>query len=220
MGKIKNGLLGPVSGKVGNVVGSSWKGVDYLRMLPASVSNPRTPAQLRQRAGFLLVVRFLRPLLDLIKVGYSTYARRMSAYNAATSYVLRHALSGEFPDLHLDYARVLLSRGNLRGLTEVQIQSAASLQLTLQWENNAFMGNALPYDKVAVVVYNPAKADAFYAMDAALRADATLTISLPAAYLGDQVHVWVLLTATQSLLTGIDRNSISDSIYAGMWEVV
>ena len=37
MATIKKGILGGVSGKVGNVVGGNWKGVDYLRSLPAEV---------------------------------------------------------------------------------------------------------------------------------------------------------------------------------------
>lgn len=38
MGTIKQGILGGFSGKVGNVVGASWKGIDYIRSLPSSVS--------------------------------------------------------------------------------------------------------------------------------------------------------------------------------------
>src|SRR5690606_508733 len=45
MGIIKQGILGGFSGKVGNVVGASWKGIDYIRSLPSSVSNPRTPGK-------------------------------------------------------------------------------------------------------------------------------------------------------------------------------
>ena len=50
MGKISQGILGGVSGKVGNVVGGSWKGIDYLKIMPASVANPQTPAQMDQRS--------------------------------------------------------------------------------------------------------------------------------------------------------------------------
>ena len=42
MGKISQGILGGFSGKVGNVVGGNWKGIDYMRVRPASVANPQT----------------------------------------------------------------------------------------------------------------------------------------------------------------------------------
>ena len=56
MGKIKQGILGAVSGKVGGVVGSSWKGIAYLKVLPASVANPNTAAQQTQRGAFSGIV--------------------------------------------------------------------------------------------------------------------------------------------------------------------
>ena len=43
MGKINQGILGGVSGQVGNVIGGTWKGIDYLRIKPSSVANPKTP---------------------------------------------------------------------------------------------------------------------------------------------------------------------------------
>ena len=54
MGTIKKGVLGGFSGKVGTVVGASWKGIDYIRSLPASVKNPRTEGQVTQRTKFCL----------------------------------------------------------------------------------------------------------------------------------------------------------------------
>ena len=53
MGIIKKGILGGFSGKVGNVVGASWKGIDYIRSLPSTVRNPRTPRQVKQELSFL-----------------------------------------------------------------------------------------------------------------------------------------------------------------------
>ena len=32
MGKIAQGILGGLSGKVGNIIGGSWKGIDYIRI--------------------------------------------------------------------------------------------------------------------------------------------------------------------------------------------
>ena len=41
MGTIKQGILGGFSGKVGTVVGSTWKSVHYMRALAVSFSDPR-----------------------------------------------------------------------------------------------------------------------------------------------------------------------------------
>ncbi len=52
MGKIKQGILGGFKGKVGTVIGVSWNGISYMRGLAQSVKNPKTAAQLQQRAFF------------------------------------------------------------------------------------------------------------------------------------------------------------------------
>ena len=55
MGEIKQGILGGFSGKVGTVIGSTWKDVSYMRAMAISVSNPRTPKQQTQRGKFALI---------------------------------------------------------------------------------------------------------------------------------------------------------------------
>ena len=59
MAKIKKGILGGISGTVGNVVGGNWRGIDYIRSKPSSVRNPNTEAQRAQRMRFRLVMSFL-----------------------------------------------------------------------------------------------------------------------------------------------------------------
>ena len=56
MGTIKQGILGGFSGKVGTVVGSSWKGISYMRGQAQSVKNPRTAKQMAQRDKFSLAL--------------------------------------------------------------------------------------------------------------------------------------------------------------------
>jgi hypothetical protein len=215
MGKLSSGILGPVSGKVGNVVGGSWRGIDYLRAMPASVSNPRSPAQLNQRARFLLMLRFLQPMLDFIKIGFKAYARKMSAYNAAMSHNLRNAITGTFPDFEINYSDVLVSRGNLRGVSEASVVSPSASTLQVQWEDNSGMASALAADRVMVVVYNDVKRDVRYDLNAALRSDGEAILTLPAGYSGDEVQVWIAFTNLSDLISSGDSNTISNSIFAG-----
>ncbi len=52
MGKIKSGILGGFNGKVGSVIGASWKGISYMRGIAQSIKNPKTEAQVMQRDYF------------------------------------------------------------------------------------------------------------------------------------------------------------------------
>ena len=67
MGKISQGILGGLSGKVGNVIGGSWKGIDYIRIKPSSVANPRTVGQVNQRTKFTATLEFLQAVKPFIK---------------------------------------------------------------------------------------------------------------------------------------------------------
>lgn len=55
MGKIKQGILGGFNGKVGAVIGSSWRGKSVMRGIAQSIKNPKTPKQVAQRNFFACV---------------------------------------------------------------------------------------------------------------------------------------------------------------------
>ncbi len=81
MAKLSSGILGPVNGKVGNVVGFNWKGINALRIYTIP-SNPKTASQELNRSKFSSVVGFCKTLT----VGFSKYlwnpgAVRESGYN-------------------------------------------------------------------------------------------------------------------------------------------
>ena len=82
MAIIKRGILGGFSNKIGNVVGTSWKGISVMRSLPQSVHNPRTEAQEEQRTNFAVTSKLGSQLLDaVIKPFWDKRAIRMSGYN-------------------------------------------------------------------------------------------------------------------------------------------
>ncbi|WP_254050349.1 DUF6266 family protein, partial [Myroides sp. N17-2] len=48
MAEIKQGILGPVNGKVGTVVGATWRGVNYIRAKPRKSRKKPSMKQLLQ----------------------------------------------------------------------------------------------------------------------------------------------------------------------------
>jgi len=119
MGKISQGILGGLSGKVGNVIGGNWKGIDYLRIKPSSVANPRTEGQVNQRNKFTISLEYLQANKDFIKLGYKAFATKKTEFNAAMSYVLNNGISGSAPNFSVDYSLALLSRGSLGSIPKV-----------------------------------------------------------------------------------------------------
>lgn len=87
MGVIKRGILGGVSNKVGNVVGSSWKGIATLRSLPLSVANPNTTAQRNNRSTFSVMSKLGSDVLATVcQPLWNRDAKQMSGFNAYVMY--------------------------------------------------------------------------------------------------------------------------------------
>lgn len=207
MGKISQGILGGFSGKVGNVVGGTWKGIDYMRVKPANVANPQTEAQMDQRSKFSTILSFLQPIGDFIKVGFKNYAIKMTAFNSAMSYNLKNALTGDYPDYEIDYAEALVSRGSLAGALNPSVQSSGVGVLDFEWTDNSSEGNANVTDKVMVLALNPTKKEAIFVTDGALRTEESQTITMPLNYEGDTVECYIAFKALDG--------SVSNSKYIG-----
>ena len=208
MGKIGRGILGGVSGKVANVVGARWKGIDYIRAKPQSVANPRTLLQVNQRTKFALVLRFLQPNLNFIKIGYKNYAVKKSQFNSAMSFILNNAIIGVSPDFEIDYSVALLSRGNLAGALNPVFDLTTPGQVQFSWDDNSTDGNALATDNVMVVAYNPLKGESVYLTEGATRADLSQTVIIPNSYAGDDLQLFISFK-------NAEETQLSNSIYIG-----
>lgn len=190
MGEIKQGILGGFSGKVGTVIGSTWKDVSYMRAMAISVSNPRTPKQQTQRGKFAMSLNFLRSITPYVREGYKTYALKCTPFNAAMSYNLRYAISGSAPDLAINYEHALVARGSLMPVFNASA-FVADGKLTLTWKDNSKMGDAEADDMAMPLVYNKARGEAVYDLNAAARADATAELALPDNWADDALAVYL-----------------------------
>lgn len=160
MGKISQGVLGGFSGRLGNVIGGSWKGIDYMRIKPASVANPRTEGQVDQRTKFTAALKFLQPMNGFVKVGFKSFANKMSEFNSAMSYTLNNAMTGVSPNFIVDFSSVLLSRGGLPGALNPDATSLVAGNVTVTWDDNTLNGTAKADDKSLIALYNEGKAEA------------------------------------------------------------
>ncbi len=215
MATIKQGILGGLSGKVGNVVGGSWKGISYLRSMPVSVKDAKSPGQRTSRMKMMLVIRFLQTCPDFVRVGFSGYAVKMTAFNAATSYNYQHGLTGEYPDIAYNYAGLMVSRGKLTAVNEALSEASAVSQVTVTWTDNSGEGNASASDTALLLVFNPEKNRSVYLMQGAVRSNEGMTLTLPSDFNGEEVHCYLGFADFANLVGGTAKNYISDSVYAG-----
>lgn len=152
MAVIKRGILGGFSGKIGNVVGSSWKGVDVIKSLPLSVANPQTAAQTTQRNKMTTAVRFSRILLAaIIQPFWNPFAQRQSGYNAFVSENIASLDENGIATPAAFYSQ----RGSLLGFdTFGGSADAGTNTISLTWVDNSGQSDALGTDEAVFSIYN------------------------------------------------------------------
>ena len=110
MAKVRQGILGGFRGRVGNIVGTGWKGIAVMKSLPLTVANPRTAGQVQQRNKFKTLVKLATVnLAAIVKPLWDRFASNMSGFNAFIS----ANQSAFFSDGTLDWRNMIISRGRM-----------------------------------------------------------------------------------------------------------
>ena len=208
MGTIKKGILGGFSGKVGTVVGATWKGIAYMRSLPQKVKNPRTEPQMMQRTKFAVTLNFLKPLNGLLRTGWKQYAHRQSPINAAMSYTIANAITGTYPNYAIDPSKVLISRGSLTPAANASVTASAGGSIIFNWDDNSGSSAARQTDRALLVVVNPDKSEAVFDTAGATRSETTLSVNLPADWVGETVEAYIGFISE-------DGREVANSVYLG-----
>jgi hypothetical protein len=187
MAVIKQGILGGFSGKIGNIVGSSWKGIAVMKTKPLSVANPQTAKQTTQREYFAEVVFAAKQILaGTIKPLWDRFAVKMSGYNSFVKEnigIVRPA--SDTP------GKVKIANGSMAA-TEIDtaVVDAGLVTGAITWTDDSGEGLKLATDEAYIVICDadfevlqeyPAKAtrdDAEYDFTGVFVADATYHVYL------------------------------------------
>lgn len=190
MGTIKKGIIGGFAGKVGPVIGSSWKGIPYMKTRPEKVANPRTIGQMNHRGKLVKTIRFLSPMKQFIRAGFCEMAIRMTQFNAAMSYNYHRAVTGSYPDFDIAYPRVLVSQGSLCGALHPNVRAEPG-QLIFSWQNNADNMQVMDTDRVLLLAYNPRLQKAVFLIGGNTRDCGSQRINLPLSFVGDNLQCYL-----------------------------
>lgn len=206
MGKIKQGILGGFSGKVANVVGSSWKGIAVMKSLPLSVANPKTTKQILQRNRFSLLVSFASDLLSsIVKPLWDRFAQKMSGFNDFVSNNFDAFFEGQAA---VDYEKIVISKGKMVAPTISAITETEPGIISVTFTSDESDPYALDSDQVYLAAIDITSKKAFPLSDGDFtRDDSPISIDLPANL--DTSHDHYVYMAFKR----IDGTIVSDSGY-------
>ena len=200
MGTYNKGILGAFSGKVGPVVGASWRGKDVLRSLPRKGNRVATETQLLQREKFTMVTEFLTPLNSVVGRYFGNNTGDKTRRNQAMSYLLKEAVTYVAPDLVWEFNKVLISRGDLLGLNTANASAGTGSSVDITWTDNSGQGDAETTDKLVVVLYEETTKTTVHSLNAGLRNQETANVVVPAFLTGLTVQVWATFASSNDKL--------------------
>lgn len=190
MGILRRGILGGFSGKVANVVGSSWKGIAVMKSLPLSVANPRTAPQVAQRNRFSNVVAFAIAILGtVIKPLWDRFAQGQSGFNAFISENI-DLFVNESPAPPAD---LVISKGRMAAtpISGVVVDGAGQ-DISISWADDTGQGFKLATDIPFVVVANLTTDEVLgYEQSLQDRADTATVVAVPGNRATDTFAVYL-----------------------------
>lgn len=208
MAKFINGANGTFSGKVGSVIGSSWRGIHYLRGLGKKSKKPPTEAQVAQRLRFALVSKFLAPLQGMLSVGFANVRRQTAAqFSMALKQNIEQAVTGSSPDFELVYPNIVMSSGSLF-IPLMNSLTVDTGSLTITWDPQPNQFGGASNDVAYIIVYNAERKLFITTDDPVLREAGTALVDVPAPFAGQEGHAWMFFAS-------MDGKKVSDTVYLG-----
>ncbi|RZM26434.1 MAG: hypothetical protein EOO88_17000 [Pedobacter sp.] len=209
MARLKDGLLGGLSGKIGDVIGYIRYGKAYVKMKTLKPKKEPSLAQRTERKKMRVVNRFINSMTEFVRIGFALEAadKTHSANSAAKSYQMKNAVGGVYPALGIDYPQVLLCKGLMDPPENVSVLVMPT-GLQFSWELSQRTSVYHKISRVMLLVNAPALSKSFYSLSGARIMEKTDFMELPIAFKGQLLHIYVAFHSD-------DRKQISNSTYAG-----
>jgi hypothetical protein len=207
MARWTRGPNSPVIGKIGEVVGSSYKGKLYAKATPVRKKKGTTPKQDAQHMRFATINRLMAPFRKLLNITFLNGDPLTTGVNNATSHNFKLVLTGEYPDITVDYSKLVVAKGPLHAADTASVTRTDTL-LKFSWTSTFEAGSDEEKDLAVLVVYCPELKKCRFNIGPVNRAAGEATIDA-STYKGREVHTWLAFVSE-------DQTLASDSVYTGM----
>ena len=158
MGKIGQGILGGFSGKVGNVVGARWKGIDYMRVKADRRNDANTEGQIAQRSRFSGILRFAQSVLNpIVRPIWEVAAKglQMTGFNL---FIKDNMEAFDAEGNVIDFGQLQMSKGDLAP-AKLAIASTDGVEksVTVSWPDNTGQGQSNANDRLRLLAVKEGK---------------------------------------------------------------
>jgi hypothetical protein len=205
MARLSNNMYGPLSGKLGPVIHSTWKGQPYVRMRPRKRGKKRGVKEKLNQDKFSQTHYWLQPLLPFVRIGFRGYSPRVEGFNAAKSFCLKHAFTGEAAEQKIDPSRMQLSYGDLPLPSSIKMKRSGDYFLEFSWDKKNNGGNN--HDQAMLLAYDCENGRSEMQLTGQFRVSGADKLGLPEIK-KKNYHIYIAFIAH-------DRSRQSNSVYLG-----
>jgi hypothetical protein len=209
MAKTNQGVLGAFVGTVGPVTGYVRNGQNIIRTSTSNVTYKYTGLRTAQLEKIKICNRFTKAFSrsGFFNKSFPAYGNTGNGYNRATSALMNQALMGNYPDMHLSYPHVLISKGKLPMAEHAAAVRTKDSNIYFNFTNNSETGTASTSDKIVLVAYVEALQKVVLSLHAGLRKDCEAILQTN-VFKGYTVETWMGFLSD-------DETNASNSVYTG-----
>jgi hypothetical protein len=206
MAKLKNGIFGKATNKLGGTVMSTWRGINIARE-KVTPANPNTARQSQVRGVFRTLVFIGRAIYPIFITGYWNKLAKGKPFTGWSSFM---GFNQKANSLATDLTGIRFATGNLEGVKNIFVQlDYANNTLNVTWTKET-TSNGLGTDKVYLHVYSPKRKYLYTQTDALSRNDELGKVHIPnLANVGDN-NILILTLQQGEDLFSTSQTSLFD----------
>lgn len=211
MATLKKGINGGFSGKAGSVIGSRWRGINYIKGLSNNrkQNKPPSAAQLIQREKFILLSRMFNSCSELLSLSFPSDRRNdKTGVHRAIERNMKSDRVFEIRNEKLVFKPegVIWSRGARLLPQSYSIKEADGKRIDISWDERDHgigdlsplsRGATGPDDLVFVILYNEKINSLFGSFGVRHRSEGKLSLFAPAASRDIEYHAYLFLSDPQ-----------------------
>ena len=156
MGKVYQGVLGGFSGKLGMVVGYTWRGRPCIRVYRHAINYPNTELQQKQRDWFVSMVRFAAQANGALRLGFRQQS--LDAQMTEGNYFVmknKQHFHREEGVVRVDYGQLKIAAGSAADVYFKQPRFEQDETVRVGFEKNSMSLHASGDDSVYLYIYAP-----------------------------------------------------------------
>lgn len=209
MSKTSTGILGAFTGSIGPVTAYVRNGQNILRTSTSTVKYKPTALRTAQLEKMKVCNQFTKPFAGtgFFNKTFPAYGNTGNGFNRVTSVLMNQAVTGNFPNIHLSYPQVMISKGKLPSAQHAAATAMTDGNLYFNYTDNSNTGSASAHDTLILVAWCEELQQVTFSLNKGIRKDCEAILKTESMK-GYAVETWM------GFLSG-DEQHASNSVYTG-----